>query len=58
MINIENQDSGYFIWCLSSYLHPVNKNPAKIRNTEKEIAKQLNFKCVKCLIDKRVYAKI
>ena len=39
MINIENQDSGYFIWCLSSYLHPVNKNPAKIRNTEKEIEK-------------------
>ena len=39
MINIENQDSGYFIWCFSSYLHPVNKNPAKIRNTEKEIEK-------------------
>ena len=38
MINIKNQDSGYFI-CLFRYLHPVNKNPAKIRNTEKEIAK-------------------
>ena len=44
-------------WCLVRYLNPVNKNPAKIRNVDRELAKQLNFKGVKFPIYKKEYAK-
>ena len=46
LINIQNKDNQCFIWCLVRYLKPVNKNPAKIRNIDREFAKQLNFKGV------------
>ena len=47
LINIQNDGNEYFRWCLLGYLRPVNKNPTKIKNDEKEFAKQLNFKGVR-----------
>ena len=40
LINIENEDSGCFRWCLGRYLNPVNKNPAEIRSVDKEFSKK------------------
>ena len=35
-VNIQNNDNEYFRWCLVRCLNPVNKNPAKFRNVDKE----------------------
>ena len=58
LINIQNDGNEYFRWCLLGYLRPVNKNPTKIKNDEKEFAKQLNFKGVRFSVYKKDYAKI
>ena len=42
-----------------TYLNPVNKNQAKIRNDDAEFVKQLNFKGVKFPVHKKKnYTKI
>ena len=38
-------------------MNPVNKNPRKSRNVDKELAKQLNFKGLKFSVHKENYAK-
>ena len=38
-------------------MNPVNKNPRKSRNVDKEFAKQLNFKGLKFSVHKEDYAK-
>ena len=52
LINIQNEDNECFRWSLVRYLNPVNKNPVKILNVDKEFAKQLNFKGVKFPVHK------
>ena len=39
LIDIQNKDNEYFRWFLVRYLTAGNKNPAKIRNVDKEFAK-------------------
>ena len=36
-----------FRWCLVEYLNYVNKNPAKNRNFDRELAKKPNFEGTK-----------
>ena len=40
LINIKSNNNECFRWCLVRYLNPVNKNPAKIRNNDREFSKQ------------------
>ena len=47
LINVQNEHSECFRWCLVRYLNPVNKNAIKIRNVDEEFAKQPIFKSVK-----------
>ena len=42
---------------LSQILKSCKKTPAKIRNFDKEFVKQLDFKVVKCLVNKKDYPK-
>ena len=58
LINIQNEDNECFRLCLLRYLNPVNKNPAKVINVDKEFAKQLNFKDMKFLAHEKDYVKI
>ena len=44
---IQNKNNKFFRECIARYLNPVNKNPAKIRNVEKEFKKHLNFRGIK-----------
>ena len=44
MIHAQDDDNEYFRWFLVRYLHPVNKNPAKLRSDDKEFVKQFDFK--------------
>ena len=43
---------------LVRYVSPVNKKPAKIRNINKEFAKQLNSRSIYFHVHKKEYAKI
>ena len=58
LINIQNNDNDCSRWCFVSYLNHVTKNQAKIRNFDRHLAKQLNFKNVKFPAYKKDYAKI
>ena len=58
LINIQNDDNDCSRWCFVSYLNRVTKTQAKIRNADRHLAKQLNFKNVKFPAHKKDYAKI
>ena len=57
LIIIQNEVNQRFRCCLVRYLKPVNKNPAKIKNVDKEFAKQLSFRGIKFPVHKKDYAK-
>lgn len=57
MINIQNEDHECFRWWLVWYLNPGHKSLTKIRNIDKEFAKQLNIKGVKLPIYKKAMVK-
>ena len=42
----------------SQILHPVDKNPARIRKTDKDFARNLDFKDIKCPVRIRDIHKI
>ena len=44
LINIQNLNNECFKWCLVICLNPLNKNPAKIRNGDKEFPSNLILK--------------
>ena len=45
MINIQNiDDAESFKWCLIRYLNPGDNNPRRIRKTDEDFAKRLDFK--------------
>lgn len=51
-ISIQNNDIECFRWCLVIY-NPVTKNPAKIRDLNRELEKQHNFKNMRIPVHKR-----
>ena len=53
LINIQKTYNECFKWFLVRYINQVNKNPAEIRNVDKEFAKQINFKGVKLCVHKK-----
>ena len=47
-MNIQNTDNNKcFKWCLLRYLHPLDKNPAKITKIGKKLTRRLDFKDIK-----------
>ena len=55
-MKIMNTSDGVW-WFLTIQMIPVNKNPAKIRNVDKESPKQLNFKGAKLHVHKKDYTE-
>ena len=59
MINSQNTDDNEcFKWCLVRYLNPVNDNPARITEVDKDFAKKLDFKGIKFPVKTRDIHKI
>ena len=45
LINIQNiDDNEFFNWSIVRYVNPVDHNPRRITNADKEFAKNLDFK--------------
>ena len=48
--NVKNiDDNEWFKWCLVKYLHPSDLNPGRIRKSDKDFSKILDFKDIKFL---------
>ena len=58
LINIQNEDNECCSSCLVRYLNPVNKNPEKFRNADRDFVKQLSFKEAKFPVHKTDFTKI
>ena len=58
LIIIQNENNKCFRSCLVIYSNEATKNPEVIRKVDREFAKQLNFKAIKFLAQKKDYAKI
>ena len=49
LINIENIDENEGLkWCLVKYLNLSDQHPAKIREADKDLSKNIDFEDVKC----------
>ena len=59
MINIQNiDDNECFKWSIVRYLHPADRNPARITKAHQEFAKKLHFKDIKVPVKVRDIHKI
>ena len=43
LINLQNEDEKCFLWCHVRHLNPEKKHPERIKLTDKEFAKKLDF---------------
>ena len=43
LINLKNEDDKCFLWCHVRHLNPQNKDPQRIKLTDKEFAKKLDY---------------
>ena len=43
LINIKNNDHKCFLWCHVRHLNPVKKDPQRVKMTDKEVAKTLDY---------------
>ena len=59
MINVQNiDDNEYFKWSIVKYLNPAVRNLIRITKSDKEFAKNLDFKDTKFPVKIRVIYKI
>ena len=58
LINIQNNSNEFLSWCLVRYLNPVNKTSTKVREYDKKVGKQPNFKGVEIPVHQKDYGKI
>ena len=43
LINLENKDHRYFIWCHVILINPTNSHPERINKQDKKNAANLNY---------------
>ena len=58
LINIQNDDNKYFLWCHVKHLNPIDKNPQRITKKDKEFSNNLNYESINFPASKKDYCKI
>jgi len=58
LINLQNEDQKCFLWCHARHLNPQNKNPQRIKLTDKEFAKKLDYSGINFPLKYNDYNKI
>ena len=58
LINIKNEDQKCFLWCHVRHINPVKIHPDRIKQTDKELAKDLDYNGIKFPQDKEDFSKI
>ena len=58
LINIQNDDNKYFLWCHIRNLNLIDNNPQKITKKDKELVSKLNYERINFPVSKKDYCKI
>ena len=43
LINLQNDDNRCFLWCHVRHLNPIENNPQRVKETDKALAKELDY---------------
>ena len=58
LINLKNNDNECFRWCHIRYLNPQDKNPQRIKKSDKEFIKKLDYSGIEFPVATKQYNKI
>ena len=58
LINMENEDDECFRWCHIRHLNPQERNPQRIKSSDRELAQRLNYNGVEFPVSVKDYNKI
>jgi len=58
LINLQNEDEKCFLWCHVRHLNTEKKNPQRIKLTDKEFAKKLDYSGISFPVSYKDYNKI
>ena len=58
LINMKNEDNECFRWCHIRYLNPQDKNPQRIKKSDKEFIKKLDYSEIEFPVTTKKYNKI
>ncbi|XP_057306823.1 uncharacterized protein LOC130645009 isoform X1 [Hydractinia symbiolongicarpus] len=58
LINMQNIDEKCFMWCHIRHLNKQDKNPQKIKKSDRKFVDQLNYEGIKFPVDIKQYNKI
>ena len=58
LINMKNKDNECFRWCHIRYLNPQDKNPQRIKKSDKEFIKKLDYSGIEFPVATKQYNKI
>ena len=58
LINMKNEDNECFRWCHIRYLNPQDKNPQRIKKTDKEFINKLDYAGIEFPVTTKQYNKI
>ena len=58
LINLQNKDNECFRWCHIRYLNPQEKDPQRIKKTDRKMVQELNYQGVEFPVAAKHYGKI
>ena len=58
LINIKNKDKKCFLWCHVRHINLSNKNPERIKKTDKKFAEELNYDGIEFPVQEKDFNKI
>ena len=58
LINIENKDEKWFLWCHVRHINFSNKYPERILKNDKKIAEELNYDGIEFPVQEKDFNKI
>ena len=58
LINLQNDDNKCFLWCHVRHLNPIENNPQRVKETDKALAKELDYTGVTFPVTIRDMSKI
>ena len=57
-MNIKNNDQKCFLWCHVKHINAIKTHPERIRQSNKELANDLNMMGLSFLCEKKILARL
>ena len=55
LIDIQNDNNKYFLWCHIRHLNLIDKNPQRITKKDKELVSKVNYERISFPVSKKDY---